>query len=95
MNWLIANCDLVITDSGGVQKEAYFHNKSCVILRSETEWVELLEYGHHVLLDTSDDNFYSIISNMYKKTISSKLKLFGDGNAGELIIDSLCNFKKL
>ncbi len=95
MNWLISNCDLVITDSGGVQKEAYFHNKPCVILRSETEWVELLDYGHHVLLDTSDNNFYSIISNMYKKTISSKLKLFGDGNAGELIIDSLFNFKKL
>lgn len=49
MNWLEANCRIVATDSGGVQKEAYFHGKRCVTLRNETEWTELVEVGANVL----------------------------------------------
>ena len=49
MVWLESHCDLVVTDSGGVQKEAYFHGKPCVTLRDETEWVELVEAGANVL----------------------------------------------
>lgn len=45
MVWLEMNCRLVITDSGGVQKEAYFHGKPCVTLRDETEWTELVDLG--------------------------------------------------
>ncbi|WP_416879640.1 non-hydrolyzing UDP-N-acetylglucosamine 2-epimerase, partial [Litorimonas sp.] len=45
MVWLEANCRAVATDSGGVQKEAYFHGKPCVTLRDETEWIELIEVG--------------------------------------------------
>ena len=43
MIWLIQNCSLVITDSGGLQKEAYFFDKCCLTTRTETEWVELVE----------------------------------------------------
>ena len=43
MVWLEMNCAAVITDSGGVQKEAYFHGKPCITMRDETEWVELVE----------------------------------------------------
>src|SRR5690606_9936860 len=50
MVWLESHCRLVITDSGGVQKEAYFHGKPCVTLRDETEWVELVEIGVNVLV---------------------------------------------
>ena len=42
---LLNHCSLVITDSGGLQKEAYFFKKFCVVLREQTEWVELVENG--------------------------------------------------
>ncbi len=45
MVWLISNCSLVMTDSGGLQKEAYFFKKHCITLRDETEWVELVDAG--------------------------------------------------
>ncbi|MEP3562923.1 MAG: UDP-N-acetylglucosamine 2-epimerase, partial [Marinobacter sp.] len=50
MVWLEANCRLVATDSGGVQKEAYFHGKFCVTLREDTEWVELVDIGANRLV---------------------------------------------
>lgn len=50
MIWLEAHAAIIATDSGGIQKEAYFHGKRCVILRDETEWVELVEAGWNVVL---------------------------------------------
>ena len=48
MIYLIEHCRLVMTDSGGLQKEAYFFKKPCVTLRDETEWVELVENGFNL-----------------------------------------------
>jgi UDP-GlcNAc3NAcA epimerase len=67
MTWLLDNCSLVMTDSGGLQKEAYFFKKPCITLRDETEWVELVEVGANVLVGADKEKIiesYLYISNM-------------------------------
>lgn len=79
----------IVTDSGGVQKEAYFQNKRCVTLRTETEWVELVEQGWNEVVDPSDEKE---ITNTLLKTIhhyatpQRGTNLYGEGNAGEKIV---------
>ena len=55
MVWLEDNCKLICTDSGGVQKEAYFFNKPCVTLRDETEWVELVDNNWNCLVGADSE----------------------------------------
>jgi len=50
MVWLIDNCSFIMTDNGGLQKEAYFFEKQCITLRDETEWVELVGCGANTLV---------------------------------------------
>ncbi len=82
---LESNCKLVMTDSGGVQKEAYFFNKPCIILRSETEWVEIVKEGAAIISD-ADKN---VIISSYDKLKSLNHKafpiIFGEGRAAEFI----------
>ena len=93
MVWLLDNCKLVITDSGGLQKEAYFFKKPCITLRDETEWVELVEHGYNTLVGANKDK----IIEGYSKTIDTNIpiinnqstNLFGDGKASEKIIEEL------
>ena len=68
MVWLIDNCDLVMTDSGGLQKEAYFFEKQCITLRDETEWVELVECGANRLVGADKEKIVS----SYKLLVSSE-----------------------
>ncbi len=68
MVWLIDNCDFVMTDSGGLQKEAYFFEKQCITLRDETEWVELVECGANTLVGADKDKIVS----SYKSIVSSE-----------------------
>jgi len=88
MIMLEKNCSIVMTDSGGVQKEAFYFEKPCIILRPETEWIELLSCGAAVLADADKDKVITAYNN-FKNNKPSFPKLFGDGNAAEFICNEL------
>ena len=78
MQGLLKDTSLVLTDSGGLQKEAYFHGCDCITLRDETEWVETIEYGwNKIWTDTH-----------YKKP-KQKISDFGDGNSASKMLQHL------
>ncbi len=88
MVWLEAACDLVATDSGGVQKEAYFFGKPCVTLRDETEWVELVETGWNRLVDT-DAKMISEAIGSAQALPAQSVSLYGDGNSAERVVEAI------
>ena len=88
MIMLEKNCLLVMTDSGGVQKEAFYFEKPCVILRPETEWIELLACGAAVLADADKEKVVTAY-NTFSNNKQSFPKLFGDGHAAEFICSEL------
>ena len=82
------NARVVMTDSGGVQKEAFFFETPCVILRPETEWVEIVEAGAGVIADAD----YQRIMNAYRQLAGKAVTfppLFGDGHASEKILEAI------
>lgn len=83
------NAELIITDSGGLQKEAYFFNKPCVILRSETEWVEIVENGNAIIADADEVRIVEAANNLLVKKDYTYPSLFGDGKASEFIIEKI------
>jgi UDP-GlcNAc3NAcA epimerase len=94
MVWLIDNCDFVMTDSGGLQKEAYFFEKQCITLRDETEWVELVECGANTLVGADKYKILEAYKNNSEfNKENSKLDLYGSGKASENIIKELLNVK--
>lgn len=88
MVWLEAQCSLVVTDSGGVQKEAYFHNKLCVTLREETEWVELVEAGYNTLVGSNSELICAALVKDNTKKISVN-DIYGEGDTAEKIVKFL------
>lgn len=87
---LIKNSCMVMTDSGGLQKEAYIFEKFCVTLREETEWVELVDNRYNFIVGA---NYKKIMDNynllIDKKWPSNGVKLYGDGNASKLILEKI------
>ena len=79
------NCKIVMTDSGGVQKEAFYFEKPCVILRPETEWVELVECGTAIITDADEHKIIEAFNVLTSKTNMHFPKLYGDGKAAEFI----------
>jgi UDP-GlcNAc3NAcA epimerase len=79
------NCELVMTDSGGVQKEAFYFEKPCVILRPETEWVELVECGAAIVVDADEVRIKAAYSTLSSGVAIKFPKLYGDGTASEFI----------
>lgn len=79
------NARLIITDSGGLQKEAFFFRKPCVILREQTEWIEIVENGNALIAGANELKIISSVETLIKKTDYTYPNLYGDGNAANFI----------
>lgn len=82
---LLAASSLVITDSGGLQKEAYFFNSGCVTMRDQTEWVELVENGFNVLVGADREKLINGVGRMISQPFQRNVELYGSGNAANVI----------
>jgi UDP-GlcNAc3NAcA epimerase len=91
MTALEINSQIILTDSGGVQKEAYFMKKPCVILRHETEWVEIVQHGAGILVDANRDKIIKAVKDFIDNPPNSFPSFFGDGNAAFTICEWLIN----
>jgi UDP-GlcNAc3NAcA epimerase len=78
---------MILTDSGGIQKEAYWLKVPCVTLRDETEWIETVHSGWNVLTGGEEDNIVDSIRNF--RIPHGHPELYGDGKAGQRIVDRL------
>ena len=87
MLMLESNAKKIVTDSGGVQKEAYFMGKPCITMRDETEWVETVEVGWNVIVGTDKYAIIDAINNFNPK--GEQKLIFGDGRASEKIVELL------
>lgn len=95
MTWLLSNCRLVITDSGGLQKEAFFHRKPCITLRDQTEWIELVDAGWNRLMPLCANFNADFIHNQSKLILEDQENMYGVGDTAQQIIEhiSLCQPK--
>ena len=75
-----------MTDSGGVQKEAYFHHTPCITLRDETEWVETVEAGWNQIAGSEKESILHCLENQPEQ---KEIQEYGIGNASKNIIDLL------
>ena len=83
------NAHLVMTDSGGVQKESYFFRKPCIILRPETEWVEIVETGNAILADADETRIMDAWKHFNARPNTDFPPIFGDGHAAEFMLEQM------
>jgi UDP-GlcNAc3NAcA epimerase len=83
---LVCNARAVMTDSGGLQKEAYLAGVPCLTLRSKTEWEETVEQGWNVLVDLDRDR---ALEALERDPPAERPELYGDGHAGDRVVDAL------
>ena len=83
---LLCNARAVLTDSGGIQKEAYLAGVPCITLRADTEWTETVEQGWNVLVDLDAG---AALRALERDCPSERPPLYGDGHAGERVVSAL------
>ena len=83
------HAQLVMTDSGGVQKEAYFFKKPCIILRPETEWVEIVQTGNAILADADESRIMQAWAHFKDCPPTTFPEIFGDGHAAEFMLKQM------
>ena len=83
------HAQLVMTDSGGVQKEAYFFRKPCIILRPETEWVEIVQTGNAILADADEVRIMQAWKHFKDNPPCEFPEIFGDGHAAEFMLEKM------
>lgn len=86
---LLEQATIVLTDSGGLQKEAFFLKKPCITLRDETEWVELVEHGVNRLVGANKDSILRNVREMMGSYINFDLNLYGNGQASKMVVENL------
>ena len=82
---------VIVTDSGGMQKEAFFQKTPCVTVRTETEWVELLEGGHNRLAVPEQDSILQKVHDAMNASLDWSIELYGDGNSSVTIAETLAS----
>ncbi len=85
------HAELIITDSGGLQKEAFFFQKPCIILRNQTEWVEIVENGNAILAGNKKENITHAFAVLSIKKDFTFPAFYGDGKAAEFICEQILN----
>ncbi|MDP3314213.1 non-hydrolyzing UDP-N-acetylglucosamine 2-epimerase [Lutibacter sp.] len=85
---LLKNCNLVVTDSGGLQKEAFFNKKHCIIAREETEWVELVSNGFAKIVGSNTTNMFNSFVEFQESKVDFSLNLYGE-NSGEQMYNEI------
>ncbi len=89
MIYLLQHCSMVLTDSGGLQKEAYFFEKPCVTMREQTEWTELVDAGYNMVAGSNQHTILQAFTQMMERSITFRKGLYGDGGASQIIAESL------
>lgn len=90
---LINASSVVLTDSGGLQKEAYFFNTPCITMRDETEWVELVDHKVNVLTGANKERILLAIQEMIEIKEFPK-SLYGEGDASDLIAKRILSYNE-
>ncbi len=89
---LLQNAKIVMTDSGGLQKEAYFFGKFCLTLRDDTEWAELVEGAFNFLVGADKNLIMNTLEEVFSKKFPDKKNFYGGGNASVSIAEVLANY---